>query len=104
MIRINLLGRDRPKAERQSLPLEATLQLVSGGCLVISMGVLYYHWHSMNTEADALRAHIQRQMGEKARLDQLKAQVDNFEAQKGVLQKRINVIETLQRNGPAARS
>ena len=37
-------------------------------------------------------------MGEKARLEQLKQQVDNFEKQKAVLQQRINVIEELQRN------
>jgi Tfp pilus assembly protein PilN len=99
MIRINLLGRERPKAERQALPLEATLQLsFLIAALVVSFGVLYYHWHSMNTEAAELRTHIQRQMGEKARLDQLKVQVDAFEAQKAVLQQRINVIEDLQRN------
>ena len=28
MIRINLLGRARPKAARQAVPLEATLQIV----------------------------------------------------------------------------
>ncbi len=28
MIRINLLGRARPKAQRQAVPLEATLQLL----------------------------------------------------------------------------
>ena len=99
MIRINLLGRDRPKAARQTVPLEATLQLVFlAAALVVSFGVLYYHWHSMNTESAELRTHIQRQMGEKARLDQLKTQVDNFERQKKVLQERINVIEELQRN------
>ena len=99
MIRINLLGRDRPKAERQALPLQATLQIsFLIAALVVSFGVLYYHWHSMNTESAELRTHIQRQMGEKARLDQLKTQVDAFEAQKAVLQQRINVIEDLQRN------
>ena len=43
-------------------------------------------------------AHIQKQTGEKARLEQLKQQVDNFEKQKAVLQQRIGVIEELQRN------
>src|SRR6202035_5945383 len=59
---------------------------------------LYYHWHSMNTEAVEVRTHIQKQVGEKARLEQLKAQVDEFERQKVVLQQRINIIEELQRN------
>src|ERR1700676_1412900 len=99
MIRINLLGRARPKTARQAVPLEATLQVVFlAGALVLAFGVLYYHWHSMNTEAVEVRTHIQKQVGEKARLENLKTQVDEFERQKGVLQQRINVIEELQRN------
>lgn len=99
MIRINLLGRARPKTARQAVPLEATLQVVFlVGALVLTFGVLYYHWHSMSTETVEVRTHIQKQVGEKARLEQLKAQVDEFERQKVVLQQRINVIEELQRN------
>jgi Tfp pilus assembly protein PilN len=45
-----------------------------------------------------VRLHIQKQTGEKARLEQLKAQVDEFERQRTVLQQRINIIEELQRN------
>jgi type IV pilus assembly protein PilN len=52
----------------------------------------------MNTEAVEVRTHIQKQVGEKARLENLKTQVDEFERQKVVLQQRINVIEELQRN------
>jgi type IV pilus assembly protein PilN len=99
MIRINLLGRARPKAARQAVPLEATLQVVFlVAALVVAFGVLYYHWHSMTQEAVEVQTHIQKQMGEKARLEQLKSQVDAFERQKAVLQQRINVIEELQRN------
>jgi len=99
MIRINLLGRARPKTARQAVPLEATLQVVFlAGALVLTFGVLYYHWHSMTTETVEVRTHIQKQVGEKARLENLKTQVDEFERQKVVLQQRINVIEELQRN------
>jgi Tfp pilus assembly protein PilN len=99
MIRINLLGRARPKAARQAVPLEATLQVVFlFAALLLAFGVLSYHSHSMNAEAAEVRVHIQKQMGEKAHLEQLKIQVDKFEQQKAVLQQRINVIEELQRN------
>jgi Tfp pilus assembly protein PilN len=99
MIRINLLGRARPKAQRQAVPLEATLQIVFFfAALLFSGGALYYHWHSMNQESQGLQAHIRRQTGEKARLEQLKAQVEQFERQRVVLQQRINIIEELQRN------
>jgi type IV pilus assembly protein PilN len=99
MIRINLLGRARPKTARQAVPLEATLQVVFFvAALLLSFGVLYYQWSSMRAETAVVQQHIQKQMGEKARLEQLKAQVDNFEREKATLQQRINVIEELQRN------
>ncbi|MCU1342353.1 MAG: Fimbrial assembly protein [Candidatus Acidoferrum typicum] len=99
MIRINLLGRSRPKAVRQAVPLEATLQLVFLlVALVFSFGLLYIHYWQMEKEDKQVLAHIQKQRGEKARLEQLKQQVDNFEKQKAVLQQKISVIEELQRN------
>src|ERR1700747_2641917 len=99
MTRINLLGRARPKAARQAVPLEATLQIVFfAAALLVAFSVLYYNWHSTNQQVIEVRLHIQKQTGEKARLEQLKTQVDEFERQKVVLQQRINVIEELQRN------
>ena len=99
MIRINLLGRTRPKATRTTVPLEATLQIA---LLVISLaasvGILYGHYLLMERENNQVLARIRKQTGEKARLEQLKQQVDNFEKQKAVLQQRISVIEQLQRN------
>jgi type IV pilus assembly protein PilN len=99
MIRINLLGRTRPKATRTSVPLEATLQFVLLAiALVVSLGALYGHYLLLERENTKVVAHIQKQQGEKARLEQLKQQVDNFEKQRAVLQQRISVIEALQRN------
>jgi len=99
MIRINLLGRARPKTVRQAVPLEATLQIVFlVAALAISFGFLYIHYWQMDKEDKVVLAHIQKQRGEKARLEQLKQQVENFEKEKAVLQQRIAVIEELQRN------
>ncbi len=99
MIRINLLGRSRPKAQRTSVPLEATLQYVMLAiALAVSLGALYGHYLLLDRENTKVAAHIQRQKGEKARLEQLKQQVDTFEKQKAVLQQRISLIEDLQRN------
>jgi Tfp pilus assembly protein PilN len=99
MIRINLLGRTRPKAQRTSVPIEATLQFVLLAiALVVSLGALYGHYLLLDRENTKVAAHIQKQTGEKARLEQLKQQVDNFEKQRTVLQQRIGVIEGLQRN------
>jgi Tfp pilus assembly protein PilN len=99
MIRINLLGRTRPKAVRQAVPLEATLQVVFlAVALLFSFGLLYIHYWQMDKEDNQVLAHIQQQKGEKARLERLKAEVENFERQKVVLQQKIAVIEELQRN------
>jgi type IV pilus assembly protein PilN len=99
MIRINLLGRTRPKAARAAVPIEATLQYVFlAVALVASLGILYGHYMLMDRENKTILVHMQKQTGEKARLEQLKQQVDNFENQKKVLQQRIAVIEALQRN------
>src|SRR5579884_1772993 len=99
MIHINLLGRARPKPARQAVPLEATLQVIFFvAALVVALGVLYYNWHSTNAQIAEVRLHIQKQTGEKARLERIKSQVDEFERQKAVLQQRISIIEELQRN------
>ena len=99
MIRINLLGRTRPKAQRATVPIEATLQYVMLAiALVVSFGALWGHYILLSGENTKVVAHIQKQTGEKARLEQLKQQVDNFEKQRVVLQQKIGVIEGLQRN------
>jgi Tfp pilus assembly protein PilN len=99
MIRINLLGRQRPKAQRATVPIEATLQYVLLAiALVVSGGALWGHYILLDRENTKIVAHIQKQTGEKARLEQLKQQVDNFEKQRVILQQKIGVIEGLQRN------
>jgi Tfp pilus assembly protein PilN len=99
MIHINLLGRARPKAPRPAVPLEATLQVIFLTLsIVVAGGILYYDWHSMTGQAADMRSQIRRLNGEKARLEQLKAEVEGSEKQRVVLQQRINIIEELQRN------
>ena len=63
MIRINLLGRSRPKASRSAVPIEATLQWVFlAVALVVSVGVLYGHYLLMDRENTAVLAHIQKSL------------------------------------------
>jgi len=99
MIRINLLGRARPKPARRAVPLEATLQVVF---LVIALaaavGFLWIHYYQMSIDLTKKQNEIKRLQGERAQLEQLKAQIDKFKSQKEFLQQRIAVIEELQRN------
>jgi type IV pilus assembly protein PilN len=99
MIRINLLGQARPKAARRAVPLEATLQiLMLAMALILGGGFLYMDYWGTSKKIDVVQKHIDQLKIEKARLEQIKLQVDAFEKQKQLLQQRIGVIEALQRN------
>jgi type IV pilus assembly protein PilN len=85
------------------LPLEATMQvlfaIVAVGLAVVILGITYYQ---QKRQLDDINKQITARRAEKASLEQIKQDVERFEAQKGVLQQRINVIETLQRNRSGA--
>jgi len=99
MIRINLLGQARPKAQRRAVPLEATLQLLF---LVLALGLglgfLAIDYWQLSNKISVVQKDIDQKRQQKAQLEQIKTQVDAFEKQKNLLQQRINVIEDLQRN------
>src|SRR5580704_8363507 len=99
MIRINLLGQARPKATKQAVPLEATMQiiflLVALGLAAVVLSVTYFQ---QKNELDRTNARIAALRAEKQSLQQVKQDVDRFESEKSVLEQRINVIETLQKN------
>jgi Tfp pilus assembly protein PilN len=99
MIRINLLGQARPKAAKTSVPLEATVQILflaaAIGLSVVVLGITYFQ---QKKQLDAVNARISALNAEKASLQQVKRDVDQYESQKAALQQRIGVIETLQRN------
>ena len=92
MIRINLLGQARPKATKQAVPLEATVQLIFMLVALIVVGaVLGITYYQQKGELDRTNAKIAQLRAEKASLQQVKADVDKFESQKAVLQQRIDV-------------
>src|SRR5580704_15300106 len=99
MIRINLLGQNRPKATKQTVPLEATMQIIF---LAVALGlafvVLFVTYYQQKKDLDNTNARISALRAEKQSLQQVKQDVDRFESQKAVLEQRINVIETLQKN------
>ncbi len=103
MIRINLLGQARPKATKQAVPLEATLQILLGiAALVIAVVVLWVTYASQKRDLDTTNARIASLKAEKTSLQQVKQEVDQFESQKKALQTRIDVIEELQKNRSGA--
>lgn len=103
MIRINLLGQARPKAAKTAVPLEATVQIlflvVAVALASVILGVTYFQ---QKRELDSTNKKILALRAEKQSLQQIKQDVDRFQSQKAVLQQRINVIETLQKNRTGA--
>jgi Tfp pilus assembly protein PilN len=103
MIRINLLGQARPKAAKQSVPLEATLQIIlAAAAILIAMVVLYVTYSSEKRELDATNQRISQLKAERTQLQQIKLEVDSFEQQNRTLQTQIDVIEGLQKNRTGA--
>ncbi len=59
MIRINLLGQVRPKATKQSVPLESTLQILLGvAALAIALIVLSVTYYSQKHQLDETNTRI----------------------------------------------
>ena len=99
MIRINLLGQIRPRAARRPVDTGAAMPVVfigAGlGLGVLVLGFFYYTWQNqLNKE----NAEIKRLTAQKTELEQTKQQVELFERQKDLLQRRVSTIEQLQRD------
>src|SRR6267378_4161360 len=106
MIRINLLGQTRPRAARRRGPMMDTgavtpLVFVGAGAAlgVLALFLLYLSWQKQLNEENARIKQLQAQ---KADLEQIKRQVDTFEAQKKILTQRVQTIEQLQRDRTGA--
>jgi len=99
MIRINLLGQTRPKAARRTADTGAALPLVFIAAGVLLGGlVLFYLFHSWQTQLADENKRIKTLTAQKTELEQIKLQVEAFEKQKQVLQQRVGTIEQLQRD------
>jgi type IV pilus assembly protein PilN len=103
MIRINLLGQARPRAARRPVDTGAAMPVVfigAGAALgVLVLFLLYLSWQKQLNEENTRIKQLQAQ---KADLEQIKQQVDTFEAQKKILTQRVQTIEQLQRDRTGA--
>ena len=99
MIRINLLGRARPKARRAAVPVGAALPVtLLVVVLLLAGGYVWWELSRIQRDIDAQTTRAQQLTQEKARLSGIKQEVDQFEKQKLVLEQRKAVIDELQRN------
>jgi type IV pilus assembly protein PilN len=99
MIRINLLGQIRPKAQRRPVDTGAALPVLfigAGLALgVLVLGFLFYSWQRQLTTENNKIKQLQAQ---KTDLENIKQQVEAFDKQKQVLEQRVHTIEQLQRD------
>src|SRR2546429_288751 len=99
MIRINLLGQIRPKASRRPVDTGAALPIVFVGAgLVLGGLMLAFFYFTSQKQLSAENDKIKALKAQKAELTSIKAQVEEFDRQKKLLQTRVDTIAKLQRD------
>ncbi|HEY6130348.1 MAG TPA: PilN domain-containing protein [Candidatus Acidoferrum sp.] len=99
MIRINLLGQQRPKSARRPVDTGAALPAVFIGAGVALGGlVLGYLYISYQGQLNQENNRIKQLTAQKTELQSIKQQVETFDKQKNILKVRVDTIEKLQRD------
>lgn len=98
MIRINLLGVERPRARRAAMAFDIGQRLTLGASAIVVAAVLVIGWWywSLSRESSHLDAELARAQQEATRLRSLLAEVQQFEGQRQRLQQRVGLIEQLR--------
>jgi len=98
MIKINLLGRERPKVKRR-VAITGALQLALFVVPVaLALVALAGHWFILKGDIARLDQDIKTKQAEKAQMAQLEKEIKDFEARQAVVDARIKVIEDLKLN------
>lgn len=98
MIRINLLGRPRPRVKRKVvLPASVMLVLFLIPVAGFAGGVLTYRYISLQSDIEALQQKIEAYNRQILTLGQLKKEIEEFERKLATLNTRLSVIEELRR-------
>ena len=98
MIRINLLGRPRPKVKRR-VAIAGTLQLLLFAVpVLLAVGVLVVQYVFIKGDINELQVKIEQKESEKRTMAQLEKEIKEYEEEQRRLQGRLDVIEGLKRN------
>ena len=98
MIRINLLGRPRPKVKRR-VAIAGTLQLLLFAVpVLLAVGVLVVQYVFIKGDINELQVKIEQKESEKRTMAQLEKEIKEYEEEQRRLQGRLDVIENLKRN------
>lgn len=97
MIRINLLGTERPRV-RKAIAFDAGKRLTAaGGAIMVAAvaGIGWWFW-SLRAESAQIDADLAAARQEETRLRSLLAEVQQFEVQRARVQERVTLIERLR--------
>ncbi len=99
MIRINLLEQRRPEKGEKKVALPADRMTVVGIAVVVllTVGFLGWRWYALNSRLAELKQEISRAEQERKELTKALQAVDEYQAKKEALQKRVQLISELKR-------
>jgi type IV pilus assembly protein PilN len=99
MIRINLLGAERPRSARKAfIPFDIGNRLTLAATLILVVAALViagWYW-SLSRESSQVDADVTAAQQELTRLRSVFSEVQEFERQRQVLQERVALIERLR--------
>src|SRR2546426_7100114 len=97
MIRINLLGGER-KVQKKAMAFDVgqRMTLACSLILVLTAAGVGYWYYSLQQQSTQLDADIIRATQEQLRLQSIIREVNQFDAQRGQLQQRVQLIEQLR--------
>jgi type IV pilus assembly protein PilN len=103
MIRVNLLPSERRKAKGPAFGLQSAQKIALAGSLILLLACAFVGWRywALSQDAAQVERDIEAQRREEQRLEQVIAEVRDFEARRERLQQRVTLIEELRRGQTA---
>lgn len=103
MIRVNLLPSERRKAKGPAFGLQSAQKIALTGSLILLLACAFAGWRywALGNDAAQIERDIEAQRREEQRLEQVIAEVRDFEARRERLQLRVSLIEELRRGQTA---
>jgi type IV pilus assembly protein PilN len=103
MIRVNLLPTERRKAKGPAFGLQSAQKVALTGSLILLLACAFVGWRywALGRDAAQIERDIDAQRREEQRLEQVIAEVRDFEARRERLQQRVSLIEELRRGQTA---
>jgi type IV pilus assembly protein PilN len=98
MIRINLLGVERKQARKTAPTFDIGQRLTAACSLILvagALGIGWWYW-SLTQASTRMDRDIEAAQAEATRLKSLLVEVQQFEARRGQLQQRVQLIEQLR--------